>query len=95
MSWILGAAIGVVILDLLPVIVTNSFNISLYALFVAILIPSVKKNKQIALVVIITAVLNIFLSQIINNWALIISTLVGALIGMYIVDDEYLLEGDE
>ena len=95
LSWILGALIGVVILDLLPVIVTNSFNISLYALFVAILIPSIKENKQIAIVVLITAFLNIILSQFISNWALIVSTLIGALIGMYIVDDDYLIQGEE
>ena len=94
LSWCLGAAIGVVLLDMLPVIVTNSFNISLYALFVAILTPAVKENKQIALLVLITAVLNIILSQILGNWSLIVSTLVGAAVGMYIVDDEYLLSGD-
>jgi 4-azaleucine resistance transporter AzlC len=94
LSWCFGAAIGVFILDLLPVIVTNSFNISLYALFVAILIPSIKESKQIAILVLITAILNIFLSQIIGNWSLIVSTLIGAVIGMYIVDDEYLLSGD-
>ena len=95
LSWCLGAAIGVFILDLLPVIVTNSFNISLYALFVAILTPAVKENKQIALLVLITAVLNIILSQFLGNWSLIVSTLLGAGIGMYIVDDEYLLSGDD
>ena len=94
LSWCLGAGIGVVLLDMLPVIVTNSFNISLYALFVAILTPAVKENRQIALLVLITAVLNIVLSQILGNWSLIVSTLVGAAIGMYIVDDEYLLSGD-
>ncbi len=94
LSWCLGAAIGVVLLDILPVIVTNSFNISLYALFVAILVPSVKESKQIALLVLITAVLNIVLSQVLGNWALIASTLIGAVIGMNIVDDEYLLSGD-
>ena len=94
LSWIFGAGIGVIILDLLPVIVTNSFNISLYALFVAILVPSIKQNKQIALLVLITAILNIILTQIIGNWALIVSTLIGALAGTYIVDDEYLLSGD-
>ena len=92
-AW-LGAGIGVVVLDLLPVIVTNSFNISLYALFVAILIPAIKESKQIALLVFITAVLNIVLSQFLGNWSLIVSTLVGAAIGMYIVDDEYLLGED-
>ncbi len=94
LSWILGAAIGVVVLDLLPVIVTNSFNISLYALFVAILVPAIKKSRQIALLVLITAVLNIILSQLIGNWSLIVSTLIGAAVGMYIVDDEYLISGD-
>lgn len=91
LSWILGAGIGVVVLDLLPVIVTNSFNISLYALFVAILTPAIKENKQIAILVLITAVLNVILSQLLGNWSLIVSTLVGAAIGMYIVDDEYIL----
>ena len=94
LSWVLGAAIGEFILDLLPVIVTNSFNISLYALFVAILVPSVKENKQIAILVFITAIINIVLTQFVGNWALIVSTLFGAAIGMYVVDDEYLLSGD-
>ena len=89
LSWILGAGIGVVLLDLLPVIVTNSFNISLYALFVAILVPAVKKSRQIALLVFITAVLNIVLSQFLGNWSLIVSTLLGATAGMYVVDAEY------
>ena len=95
LSWCFGGAIGVFLLDMLPVIVTNSFNISLYALFVAILIPYVKENKQIALLVAITAILNIVLSQFLGNWSLIVSALAGAGIGMYIVDDEYLVSGDD
>ena len=95
LSWCFGAGIGVVLLDILPVIVTNSFNISLYALFVAILVPAVKESRQLALLVIITAILNIILSQFLGNWALIVSTLAGAAVGMYIVDDEYLLGSDD
>lgn len=94
MGWCLGASIGVVVLDLLPVIVTNSFNISLYALFVAILVPSIKENKQIALLVLITMIINAILTPLMGNWALIVSTLLGSGIGMYIVDDEYVIAGD-
>ena len=90
----MGAGIGVVLLDMLPVIVTNSFNISLYALFVAILTPAIKENRQIALLVLITAILNVVLGQFLGNWSLIVSTLAGAAVGMYIVDDEYLISGD-
>ena len=95
LSWILGAAIGVFVLDFLPVIVTNSFNISLYALFIAILVPAVKNNKRLGLLVVITAILNVILQFVVGNWSLIISTLLGALIGMYIVDDEDMVEGVE
>ena len=94
LSWCLGAGIGVVLLDMLPVLVTNSFNISLYALFVAILTPAIKENRQIALLVLITAILNVVLGQFLGNWSLIVSTLAGAAVGMYIVDDEYLISGD-
>lgn len=94
MGWCLGASIGVVVLDLLPVIVTNSFNISLYALFVAILVPSIKENKQIALLVLITMIINAILTPLMGNWALIVSTLLGSGIGMYMVDDEYVIAGD-
>lgn len=94
LSWILGAAIGVFVLDLLPVIVTNSFNISLYALFVAILIPNVKKNYRIGLLVLITGIMNIILQTIIGNWSIIVSTLLGALIGVYLINDAYFLTDD-
>ena len=57
LSWVLGAIIGVSVLNMLPVIVTNSFNISLYALFIAILIPNLKRSKTITLMVIITGIL--------------------------------------
>lgn len=87
-SWVLGALIGVIILNALPVIVANSFNISLYALFVAILIPNLKRSKNITMMVVITGILNYLLSLVISHWSLIVATLLGAIIGMYIVGDD-------
>lgn len=87
LSWILGAIIGVFISDVIPAIVANSFNISLYALFVAILVPTIKDNYRIGIIVAITAILNCTLQFILGSNSLIISTLIGALIGMYIIDD--------
>ena len=95
LSWIFGAVIGVTVLDLLPVIVTNSFNISLYALFVAILIPSIKKSRQITLLVAITGIINIILQLLIGNWSIITSTIIGALIGVYLVDDKHVSNVEE
>lgn len=91
-SWVLGAAIGVMVLNLLPVIVTNSFNISLYALFVAILIPAVKHNKKLGILVVFTGILNIVLGQFVSNWSLILSTIIAAAVGVYYIDDETVME---
>lgn len=88
LSWICGAAIGVMLLNFLPVIVTNSFNISLYALFVAILIPAIKHDKKLGILVVFTGVLNIILKAFVSNWSLILSTIVAAAIGVYYIDDE-------
>ena len=41
--------------------------------------------------VIATAILNVILQFFIGNWSLIVATLLGAIIGMYIVDDETIL----
>lgn len=90
-SWIFGAIIGVLILNILPAIVANSFNISLYALFVALLVPAVKESKELAILVVLTALLNVVLQFFIGNWSLIVATLLGAIIGLYIVDDETVL----
>ena len=91
LSWVFGAAIGVVLLDFLPVIVTNSFNIALYALFVAILVPS----SRIGIMVVITGILNYVLQFFIANWSVIAATLIGAAIGMYIVPDGDLSDNQE
>ena len=94
LGWTGGTFLGAVAGTLLPAILTGALGIMLYAMFIAIVVPAVKENKQIALLVLITAVLNVILGQVLGNWSLIVSTLIGAGIGMYLVDDEYVLAGD-
>ena len=85
-SWIAGAIVGVFAYDIIPLIVANSFNISLYALFVAILIPPMKEDKRIFLIVVITGIINIALQYVLgSNWSLVVSTILGAAIGMKIM----------
>ena len=78
----------------LGIAITSWLSWCLGAGIVAILTPAIKENRQIALLVLITAILNVVLGQFLGNWSLIVSTLAGAAVGMYIVDDEYLISGD-
>ena len=88
LSWIVGTVIGTFATAILPVSVSGSLGISLYAMFIALLVPKVKTNWRLLIVVVLTALINFLLQQFIEpSWSLIVSTLVGAGIGMFILPD--------
>lgn len=86
-SWNLGTLIGAVVFDFLPPVVTASLGVSLYAMFIGLLTPSLRGNWRLGALVALTAVCNTLLSQVIaSSWALIVSTLVCAFLGVFFVE---------
>ena len=86
-SWNVGTFIGAIASDFLPVIITASLGIALYAMFIGLLVPNITKNFRLGMLVVLTAICNTVLSQLMPpSWALIISTLVCAFIGAFTVD---------
>lgn len=103
-SWVFGSLLGAVLTDFLPEILTASFAIALYAMFIALVVLGMKKNGKLALLVLITALCNTLLSTMMaSSWALIVSTLLCAGVGTFFVDldepeeeaEAALIEGDE
>jgi predicted branched-subunit amino acid permease len=96
LSWVIGTVIGTLISVMLPTIVSDSFGIALYALFIALIVPDVKKSLRLFVVVVLTAVINTALCFVLDkSWAIILSTLIGAFIGVFIVEDKELENGDD
>ena len=88
-SWNVGTLIGAAASDFLPVIITASLGIALYAMFIGILVPNLTKNLRLGILVILTAICNSILTSFIeSSWALIVSTLLCAFIGVFFVDLE-------
>ncbi len=88
-SWNVGTLMGALISDFIPDIISNSFNIAFYAMFISLLMPSVKANKRLLLLVLLTAVVNTLVSIVLpSSWAVIVSTLLCAFIGVFFVDLE-------
>lgn len=86
-SWNVGTFIGAVSTDILPEIVTASLGIALYAMFIGLIMPALRVNLRLTILVIFTAVVNSVLNLFIeSSWALIISTLVCAAVGVFFVD---------
>lgn len=87
LSWNLGTLLGALAMDLLPPILTASLGISLYAMFISILMPDLPGNGKLALLVLLTALCNTLLCRVLAaSWALIVSTLLCAFIGSFFVE---------
>lgn len=92
-SWVAGTVLGAFVSVLIPQGVSDALGIALYALFISLLVPGVKKSARLIILVIFTALLNTVLSLIIDtSWAIITSCLIGALIGVFFVEDEEVAE---
>lgn len=88
-SWVGGTIIGCMASQFLPEIMSDSFGIALYAMFIGLLIPSVQKNLKLGIIVIITAIISLFLSSFMpSSWVIIFATLISAGIGVFIMDDK-------
>ena len=86
-SWVLGAVVGIVASNLLPVALSKSFGIALYALFLALIVPGVKGDLRLFVTVVLTALINCLSGLVLDgSWAIILSTLLGAAIGVWLME---------
>ena len=86
LAWVVGTVIGSYAAFLLPQSISVSLGISLYAMFIGLIVPGIKRNLPLLLLVCGTAVVNTVLSMFIDpSYSLIISTLAGAIVGVFFV----------
>ena len=87
-SWVGGTIIGSFAENFLPQILSDSFGVALYALFISLIAPDIAKSLRLALLVILTAGINCLLRLFIApGWAVILSAMVCAYIGVFFIGD--------
>lgn len=88
-SWVSGAILGSVASAFLPAILSASFAIALYAMFISLLTPNLVGNYRLILLVLLTALTNTILHSFLSDsWSLIFSTLICAAIGTFFIDND-------
>jgi len=50
-GWLLGTSLGAILGSVVPQVISNALSIALYAMFIAIIIPGMKKDKHVVKVV--------------------------------------------
>ena len=89
LSWVLGAVCGILASSILPANVTLALGIAIYALFIAIIVPGGKKDLRVGVMIVATALLNCFLSKLIDmSWAVVVSSVVCAMLGAVFITDK-------
>jgi 4-azaleucine resistance transporter AzlC len=92
LAWLSGSFVGGMFADLIPVRLVDGMGIGLYALFIALLIPSARKHWQFALVASASALTAWGLSRLApglsEGWTLIAATLGVSALGTLLPDVE-------
>ncbi len=90
-SWVGGSITGFLIGDVLPKTLGDSMSITLYAMFIAILIPEIKKSFQVLVVSSLGAGMNVVLwfTHMINpGIAIVFSIIFGAGLGVLLFGED-------
>ena len=87
LGWSCGTLLGAVLGGILPQIIVNALNIALYAMFIAIVVPTAMQNKKIIPVVIISVALSCaftfipVLNNVNSGIVYVVSALIASIIG--------------
>src|SRR5699024_1245548 len=88
LSWIIGTLIGGLIGEVIPPQLSESMGIALYAKFIGLLIPMVKKEIRIGLIAIFAMLINLIAGQFVSEgWAIVIGTIVGGFSGVFLLKE--------
>ena len=86
-GWAFGTLFGAVCGNVLPQIISEALGIALYGMFIAIVVPDMKKNRFVSVVVVVAIVISSLLyyipalSWISSGFAVIISAVIAAAVG--------------
>ena len=85
LGWTLGTLCGTVAGNILPAIIVTALGVSMYAMFIAIVVPAAKKSRPILIVVLFSMALSIafkyipVLNKVPGGFVIIISALISSI----------------
>lgn len=89
LGWGTGTGAGYILGSIMPPMLQQSMNIGLYAMFVALLVPEIKKTRKAIILATLSGIINSILVSIFGfpqGWAIVISIIVVSGVGVLIYD---------
>ena len=89
LAWVIGSLVGGVLGEVIPQKLSESMGIALYALFISLLVPSVKKEKRFGFIALIAMLINTIAVQFMSSgWAIVVGTVLGGLSGVILLKEK-------
>lgn len=89
LTWVIGSFFGGLLGEVIPETLSQSMGIALYAMFIGLLVPSVKKELKIGFIAIIAMMVNLVCSQFMSSgWAIVLGTIIGGFSGVFLLEEE-------
>lgn len=87
-SWVAGTALGTLFADFIPLSITNSMGIALYAMFIGLLVPSIKKSWRIGSIAVISAFIAWICKELAlsTGWGIVVATIFASFIGSFMIN---------
>ncbi len=82
-SWVISSGIGYVLSSSLPKVLQDGMSVALYAMFIGLLTPSLKKSWKVAFLALLGASLNMvftFTAFLSTGWSIVSATLISAIL---------------
>jgi 4-azaleucine resistance transporter AzlC len=89
--WNIGTWVGLFLSSSIPSSIQQSMGIALYAMFIGLLMPSIRGSSKVLIVVIVAVFAQVILSSLgwlSNGWRIIIATICGAAVGAMLFREE-------
>jgi 4-azaleucine resistance transporter AzlC len=88
-SWVFGSFLGGLLGEVIPERLGQSMGIALYAMFIGLLVPSVKKNMKVGLIALMAMLINVICNQFMSDgWSIVLATIIGGYSGVHLLKEE-------
>lgn len=89
-SWVAGSFFGGVLGDVMPERLSDSMGIALYAMFIGLLIPSLKGSVRVASIAGAAMLINFICQsfEMSEGWSIVLGTVLGGFLGIWMPDEE-------
>lgn len=88
LSWVIGSVLGGVLGGVIPEKLSQSMGIALYAMFIGLLVPSVKREIRVGFIAVIAMCVSVLVAQFVSSgWAIVMGTVLGGFSGVFLLKE--------